>query len=63
MLKKLVLISALAAAMGAGAMPAAADPSGCNCVWMATGYNMETKEFTYEWVCPTNPICNEQVEP
>jgi len=38
------------------ATPARADPN-CNCTWMATGFDTETGEFTYEWVCPPLPDC------
>lgn len=64
MIKTFLAIAAFAAAtMLIPVTPAAASPDGCNCTWMAIDYDVEKKEFIYGWVCPTNPICQDQVSP
>lgn len=59
MKKRLAFIAAAAVFLGtaAPASMAAAGPGNCDCVWMATGYNMTTGEFEYEWVCPDPATC------
>lgn len=63
MIKKLIAGATLAVAMLAPMAPAVAGPGGCICTWMATGYDVSTGEYTYEWVCPEPATCEIQVTP
>jgi hypothetical protein len=63
LLRKLMVGLALVSPL-AMPLPAAADPSNpvmCGCVYIATGFNPGTGQFTYGWVCPSNPTCMDEV--
>jgi|GEM_PF-3509790 len=63
MLKRLLTAAAAVAAFTAFPLTASAsDPDGpppqaCGCTWMAVGYNPESGEFNYAWVCETVVHC------
>ena len=63
MLKRILVASAaLAAAMttpvaASDNEPTSPPPQACGCVWMATGFNPDTGDFSYGWVCETVQHC------